>query len=323
MKTRTRRPAFTLIELLVVIAIIAVLIGLLLPAVQKVREAAGRMSCQNKIKQIGLAIHNYHDANGSMPPSMSDVSGLGWHVTVLPYLEMDSLYRQMDHTTPGMDINIANRNYNFGLTRVNAYICPSALLDRQGLGPTDNSNAGNVDLIPPTAAGEAPYTTHYYGLNGPRGNHPVTGAPYPVGSTTHENVPSARSGMFQRKIIPISIAAIPDGTSNTLMVGEMSWSSDPFGSRFRTWLRGGDVVAASVTNGGAYSVACRNVTKPINSGLTSNQLVPYNDVPMGSMHPGGANFVFGDGSVRFIKDSIDIATYKSLASRDQGEVASD
>ena len=101
-----RRHAFTLIELLVVIAIIAVLIGLLLPAVQKVREAAGRMSCQNKIKQIGLAIHNYHDANGSMPPSMSDVSGMGWQVTVLPYLEMDSLYRQMDHTTPGMDITI-------------------------------------------------------------------------------------------------------------------------------------------------------------------------------------------------------------------------
>src|SRR2546425_4785708 len=145
MWTRIRRHGFTLVELLVVIAIIAVLIGLLLPAVQKVREAAGRMSCQNKIKQIGLAIHNYHDANGAMPPSMSDVSGLGWQVTVLPYLEMDSLYRQMDHTTPGMDINITKRNYNFGQTRANAPLCPSALLDRQALRPTDNTNDGNTD----------------------------------------------------------------------------------------------------------------------------------------------------------------------------------
>jgi prepilin-type N-terminal cleavage/methylation domain-containing protein/prepilin-type processing-associated H-X9-DG protein len=318
-----RRRAFTLIELLVVIAIIAVLIGLLLPAVQKVREAAARMSCQNKIKQIGLAIHNYHDANGGMPPSMSDVSGMGWQVLVLPYLEMDSLYRQMDHTTAGMNHTIAKRNDPFGLTRVNAYLCPAAQLERQGRGPTDNSNAGFVDLIPPTAAGEPAYTTHYYGLNGPRGNHPVTGAVYPVGTTVHETVPTGRTGMFQRKVFAISIAAIPDGTSNTMMVGEMSWSSETFGSRFRTWLRGGDEGAATVTNGGSFSVSCRNVMKPINSGLTSNQLVPYNDMPMGSMHPGGANFVFGDGAVRFVRDSMDIATYKSLASRDQGEVASD
>jgi prepilin-type N-terminal cleavage/methylation domain-containing protein/prepilin-type processing-associated H-X9-DG protein len=320
---RTDRRAFTLIELLVVIAIIAVLIGLLLPAVQKVREAAARMSCQNKMKQIGLAIHNYHDANGSLPPSMSDVTGLGWQVTVLPYLEMDSLYRQMDHTTPGRNHTITNRNNPFGLTRVNAYLCPSAVLERQGRGPTDNSNAGTTDLIPPTAAGQPAYTTHYYGLNGPRGTHPVSGGNYPVGTVTHEGVPTARSGMFQRTAFSTSLSGVPDGTSNTLLVGEMSWSSDRFGSRFRTWLRGGDEGANSPTNGGSFSVSCRNVMKPINSGLTSNQLVPYNDMPMGSLHPGGANFTFGDGSVRFLQQSIDIATYKSLASRDQGEVASD
>jgi prepilin-type processing-associated H-X9-DG protein len=256
-----------------------------------------------------------------MPPSMSEITGMGWQVTILPYLEMDALFRSMDQTTPDRTYTSPNRDNPHGLTRVAAYLCPSSLLERQGRGPTDNSNAGFVDLVPPTADGQPAYTTHYYGLNGPRGNSPA-GAPYPVGPRVHETVPTGRSGMFQRQVFAINLGAIPDGTSNTLMVGEMSWSSETFGSRFRTWLRGGDATVNSPTDGGSFSVSCRNVVKAINSGLTSNQLVPYNDMPMGSMHTGGTNFTFGDGAVRFIRETIDIATYRSLASRDQGEVAS-
>src|SRR5262245_50183030 len=103
------RRGFTLIELLVVIAIIAVLIGLLLPAVQKVREAAARMQCANNLKQLGLALHNYHDSNRTLPPAFVARTQLSWHVLILPYVEQDNLFRAMDTTTAGA-YTITNRN---------------------------------------------------------------------------------------------------------------------------------------------------------------------------------------------------------------------
>jgi prepilin-type processing-associated H-X9-DG protein len=113
----------------------------------------------------------------------------------------------------------------------------------------------------------------------------------------------------------IKLTDVTDGLTNTYMIAEMSWDST-FGTRYRSWLRGGESSAC-------YCVGARNLTNVMNSGRTSNRIGQYNDVPFGSMHTGGANFSLGDGSVRFVRDSIDFNTYKAYGSRNGGEVASD
>jgi prepilin-type N-terminal cleavage/methylation domain-containing protein len=314
---REARRSFTLIELLVVIAIIAILIALLVPAVQKVREAAARAQCQNNLKQISLAVHSYHDANRKLPPAFVANVQLSWHVLILPYVEQNTLLGVIDTTTPG-DYTIVNRNNPNGLRRIGLYLCPSSRVERMLLNPPNNVNP--PDLVPANT-GEAPYTVHYYGMTGPRGANPVTGTAYPQSHCTHDGTPMATSGMFQPdqfadgKIGRITLTDVTDGTSNTIMLAEMSWES-PFGTRYRTWLRGGEA-------GGCYCVGARNATNTINSGIKANLIAQFNEVPMGSMHPGGANFALGDASVRFIQESISITTYRALASRNGGEVVGD
>src|SRR5437870_266181 len=129
-----RRVAFTLIELLVVIAIIAILIALLVPAVQKVREASDRASCTNKLKQLGLACHNYHGVFGRIPPAYSQVTGMSWHAYILPYIEMDALYKRFDLTTNNNTHTSANRNDPHGLVKIPAFHCPSMTLLKQAFG---------------------------------------------------------------------------------------------------------------------------------------------------------------------------------------------
>src|SRR5262245_61950804 len=135
-----RRPGFTLIELLVVIAIIAILIGLLLPAVQKVREAASRMLCSNNLKQIGLAVHNYNEVNAKLPNSYTAPTGLSWHVYTLPFIEQDNLFKLFDTTTVNPSHTAANRNNPHGLVKIATYQCPSSPLDRQAFGAPNNTN---------------------------------------------------------------------------------------------------------------------------------------------------------------------------------------
>jgi len=321
------RRGFTLIELLVVIAIIAILIGLLLPAVQKVREAAARMSCQNKMKQLGLALHNYHDANGKLPPgAQGDVlpnpnpagnttasvkGGASWIVFILPYIEQDNLFKQYNFTLAYNDpINLA-----VGATLVPGIYCPS--------GP-DPKKYTDPNFTTPVCL-----TTHYYGVMGPGGatnptSNVVGGVTYnyTVGNANGNGAWSAHGMLSHYQDTSGSVSTgrlvrftdVKDGLTNTLMVAEMSVTipntSPATPNQYRTWIRG--------NSGGSGS--CKTVTNPINSTFY-NGSNNFNDISFGSNHQNGCNFTLGDGSVRFISNGIDLSIYKAAASIDSGEVA--
>ena len=312
--SRRGRRAFTLIELLVVIAIIGILIALLLPAVQKVRETANRLKCQNNLKQLGLALHNFHDGYGGFPRAGKLSNELSWHVFLLPLIEQDNLYKQFNRARGNYNGPPDNRGpmkNELAFSKLPIYLCPSSSAETMLL--TAPNNVNTPELID----GEPPYTTHYYGVMGPKGTNPATGQPYQWDDVgPHGGF--ARQGIFQRDTDSTStspgpdtgsrIADVTDGTSQTLLLGEISWVNNETGTRYRSWVRGCDT--APVCAG------CRNVTNAINS----PSIALFNDIAFGSMHPGGANFTLTDGSVRFLQEGINLSIYRSLASRDGGEV---
>jgi prepilin-type N-terminal cleavage/methylation domain-containing protein/prepilin-type processing-associated H-X9-DG protein len=346
---RRARRAFTLIELLVVIAIIAILIGLLLPAVQKVREAANRIRCGNNLKQLGLALHSYHDTLGCLPPGLitggenaCDAQATGF-TCILPFLEQDNTYKRYHFSDPWFEPS----NYDAVGVLVKIFFCPS------------NREDGLIDLapiaaqwgmtLPPVAAG-----CDYAFCRG------ANGALYSDSNRIPRNV----QGVFNLRPAGelfggLRLTQITDGTSMTLAMGDaaagtdtllvrdlsnpdqpainpltggtvviqQSWSAAGVGDNVHPWY--GSVLAVSAQ----YGALSDPRDEPMNRRLITPTVYggdPYGDDRTGkdlisgfrSRHTNGCNFLFCDGSVRFLSQSIAPVTYRALSTFAGHEVIS-
>ena len=301
---RTRRKSlrgFTLVELLVVIAIIGILIALLLPAVQAAREAARRSQCSNNLKQLALGLHNYHDTFNTLPPGGLTHRGngnrLSWNVLILPFIEQAPL-----HDMVNFKANHYNQNLAAAANQVATFLCPSGVILNTNQNPSEYYN----DV--------ATFTLHYQAVMGPKGTNPQTGTAYPWQNNTgwSDHGGYAKSGAMPGGDPtdlggPCNFRDITDGLANTLVLGELSWRD---ANTYRTWVRG----ISGTTSGGS-----KNIYYGINM-VKYNSADNFNDVSMGSEHPGGCLFAIGDGSVKFLSETIDMALYLAAASRNGGEV---
>jgi prepilin-type N-terminal cleavage/methylation domain-containing protein/prepilin-type processing-associated H-X9-DG protein len=331
---KTRR-GFTLIELIVVIAIIAILIALLLPAVQQAREAARRTQCRNNLKQIGLALHNYHDSNKAFPPGYVDRNGdpnstpdndqgpgWGWATFLLPYLDQGPAYNQINFNQ-GVGVGA---NAQVSQTSLTVFQCPSD--GQQRSFPVYDSSFST----PITTVAHS----NYVGCNGwiecfnGAGGNPQPGP-----------ADDGLSGVFGRGGVGIfyrnsnnSTASFTDGLSNTIVVGERSsnhapatWTGAVTGGRCPAWMAAQPPSPYSPPPSPAYDNADFGealIFAHCNASHLPNADFPVFDPDVFySFHVGGAQFLMGDGSVRFISSYVDGPTYQSLATIAGGEAVGD
>lgn len=285
------RRGFTLVELLVVIAIIGILIGLLLPAVQAAREAARRSQCINNLKQLGLAFHNYHDTHGQFPLPGYIANNLGWTASILNFIEQKAIYDQMDWRAGSYSMPDKLRH---AANRIPVYMCPSAIQVRT-----------EANEIWPNPGGEKVYTVHYYGILGPYGTNPTTNQTYKCRNTTEGFGGECDQGIMWQ--YSSRMADVVDGTSNTLLLGEIAWS--PM-TKYRAWIRG-----KYADGRGTLYLLSKYIRFPINS---KDETI-WNGIAFGSFHPGGCQFVNADGSARFVSETIDYGIYLALSSKDGNE----
>jgi prepilin-type N-terminal cleavage/methylation domain-containing protein/prepilin-type processing-associated H-X9-DG protein len=320
------RGAFTLIELLVVIAIIGVLLGLLLPAVQKIRESASRMQCANNLKQFSLACTNYHMDNRVYPPgglvlpneTWSNVdwgANKGtWLVFALPYVEQTNLYKQIPNLTiPHFDsIGTAERAgvlpRTFPLLR-----CPSDGF--QPKSPPVSNYAGSIG--PQCLDDKCGYTPFAQYCNQPSWGYTVSS------DDADNNLTMNCRGMFGRSGAKISLSDVPDGAANTLLLGESLPGQNGHMRTFGWYNMYGTQVLSTIIPIN-YPISETDTSWCGASSAGPAHTMSNNNVAWGfkSRHPGGANFSFADGSVRFIGQDIDHKLYQLLGCRNDHQAAS-
>jgi prepilin-type N-terminal cleavage/methylation domain-containing protein/prepilin-type processing-associated H-X9-DG protein len=339
-RTRTRR-GFTLIELLVVIAIIAILIGLLLPAVQKIREAANRMKCSNQLKQLGLAAHNHHDTTGKLPPAVllnaqvnnpADYNqnfGPNWAVLLLPYIEQDNLFRQVQQSVNDYMTNGSNTWRDIRTTKLQSYLCPSDTgaqvncVRAGGAWARGNYGANTGTGMWWIGANEGAITTSG-GLMAESG--------WGISGYYASNVAGLQGGGVFPVNTGITLAAITDGTSSTIMFDELRIG--PSGNDLRgTWAMGQAGASLSSANG-RLDTPTPNVSLSGYDDIQGGDDLP--DIGMGacggcgswqvtakSRHSQGVNACMADGSVRFFRNSIDSRTWFLYHSRNDSQTITD
>jgi prepilin-type N-terminal cleavage/methylation domain-containing protein/prepilin-type processing-associated H-X9-DG protein len=290
------RRGFTLIELLVVIAIIAILIGLLVPAVQKVRDAAARSQCQNNLKQIALAAHNFHGTYKRFPSAVN-IPGqekFGWPLApdetryyalfqaLMPYVEQDNLRKNLIDNVPNPHYQNCNGPNSVGAQVVNIFICPS--------------DTG----MPNPPVGQ--YQTYYFGLNSYGGCSGTSAT-----DTSGRNM--LQNGIFYMNS-SVKIQGIIDGTSNTLLFGERSRLNLPATSTSQS------------LSGWAWCNQFAQEDNTMNSSEPMEGILVHDLNQFGSQHAGGqiSNFALADGSVRALSKSLDIITFQKISTRAGGEV---
>ena len=281
----SKRKGFTLIELLVVIAIIAILIGLLLPAVQKVRDVSNRLRCGNNLKQLSLGMHSYATFTGWFPAayeSQGTLPGWGWGTAILPYIEQDNLYQTM---------NVSGSTFGNGETTA----LPSHVLNSLSQTPLAMYRCPAEPFTPLNPSRQNHGNSNYRAVSGPT-TTPYFYADQDIGGVCYQN--------SRTKILDIT-----DGASNTVVLGECSFNPQ------KGWLA---AIWVGMTGYDGASIRISDVMWAIDaSAARINGTAPQ---AFGSRHPGGAMFAFGDGSVRLFRDTIDPNAVRWVAGRNDGVI---
>jgi prepilin-type N-terminal cleavage/methylation domain-containing protein len=306
------RHGFTLVELLVVIAIIGVLVALLLPAVQAAREAARRTQCTNSMRQLTLAVHNFHDVNLVFPAAQDQLIsttgatiGSSWHTRILPFIEQQAVYQQYNFNA-AWDDTATNAKPQTGVicTKIKGFLCPSA--PPENTRPV-NSGRANTDYVATTELTRGTY------MNALVTSAVAVSDPHFIGVLGHNKVTGTTLDPARRRF-----ADITDGSSMTFLIAECAGRNQP-------WFMGNRQQGAPNRSNGPWanngSMINMGGCNPTNAAATTGPKAVncINDKEIYGFHPAGANSCFADGSVHFLSANLDLSTAVSLLTRERAE----